>query len=134
VKYQKHALSFTEQADRLLARGLVADRSELIDRLASVNYYRLSAYWYTFRIEGDPDERLIPGTTLATVWKRYVFDRQLRLLVMDAIERVEVAIRTQIVNRVQFPKSRRRQPARSSSIRLELRLVTFSLLIRQSSN
>jgi len=99
VKYEKPALTFAEQADRLLARGLVADRSELWNLLKAVNYYRLSAYWYTFRIEGDPDDRLFPGTTLAMVWNRYVFDRQLRLLVMDAIERVEVAIRTQLVTR-----------------------------------
>jgi len=99
MKYTKQALSFPEQADLLLRRGLVADRDELIERLAAVSYYRLSAYWYTFRIESDPNDSLIPGTTLSTVWERYVFDRQLRLLVMDAIERVEVAIRTQIVNR-----------------------------------
>lgn len=99
MKYSKRALSFADQADRLMARGLLADRAELIARLESVNYYRLSAYWYTFRALGDPEDRLQPGTTLTVVWDRYVFDRQLRLLVMDAIERVEVAIRTQLVNR-----------------------------------
>jgi len=99
MKYPKQSLSFAEQADRLLARGLGARRDELIARLEAVNYYRLSAYWYTFRIPNDPDDRLMPGTTLAAVWDRYVFDRQLRLLVMDAIERVEVAVRTQVVNR-----------------------------------
>ena len=99
MKYPKQALSFSEQADRLLARGLRADRDTLVARLQSVNYYRLSAYWYTFRITNDPDDRLIPNTTLDAVWDRYVFDRQLRLLVMDVIERVEVAVRTYVVNR-----------------------------------
>ena len=77
----------------------MADRSTLIDRLEAVNYYRLSAYWYTFRDPQAANDQLLPGTTLDTVWSRYVFDRQLRLLVMDAIERVEIAIRTQIVTR-----------------------------------
>lgn len=99
MKYQKHALSFSDQADLVLSRGLIADKSELVDRLRAVNYYRLSAYWYTFRITDDPQDRLQPGTSLHTVWRRYRFDRQLRLLVMDAIERVEVAIRTDVVNR-----------------------------------
>jgi len=99
MRYTKAPLSFSEQAERLLARGLVADRDTLIARLEAVNYYRLSAYWYTFRIPNDPDDRLMPITTLEAVWDRYVFDRQLRLLVMDAIERVEVAVRTQVVNR-----------------------------------
>lgn len=100
MKYTKPPLSFPDQADLLLSRGLIADRAELIDKLTAVNYYRLSAYSYTFRDQTDPAScRFLLGTTLETVWRRYVFDRQLRLLAMDAIERVEVAIRTQIVNR-----------------------------------
>lgn len=99
MNYQKPPLSFEDQADLVISRGLQADRNELIARLQAVNYYRLSAYWYTFRVVGDGDDRIQPGTTLDTVWRRYRFDRQLRLLAMDAIERVEIAIRTRIVNR-----------------------------------
>jgi abortive infection bacteriophage resistance protein len=58
-----------------------------------VNYYRLSGYWYPFR-QGD-DHEFLPGTSFETIWRRYTFDRQLRLLTLDAIERFEVAIRTQ---------------------------------------
>jgi len=79
-----------------LKRGLVApDQQAVIEKLQAVSYYRLSAYWYPFR---QPDDTLKPGTTLKTIWRRYTFDRQLRLLVLDAIERVEIAVRTQIVN------------------------------------
>jgi len=100
MKYPKIPLSLDKQADLLIKRGLVTNRDMLIECLEAVNYYRLSAYWYTFRIPNDPDDRLMPGTSLDVVWKRYVFDRQLRLLVIvDAIERVEIAVRTQIVNR-----------------------------------
>jgi abortive infection bacteriophage resistance protein len=49
----------------------------------------LSAYWHPFK---RPDESFAPDTTLDKVWRRYTFDRHLRLLVMDAIERVEVAV------------------------------------------
>lgn len=89
MKYTQPALSFEQQADRLLQRGLQADRARLIETLSRVSYYRLSAYWHPFR---QPDETFAPGTTLEKVWRRYTFDRQLRLLVMDAIERVEIAI------------------------------------------
>lgn len=99
MKYEKPALSFEQQADLLLSRGMIAERSALVDRLAAVSYYRLSAYWYTFRDTVAADDRLLPGTTLDMIWDRYVFDRQLRIIVMDAVERVEVAIRTQLVNR-----------------------------------
>lgn len=99
MKYPKPALSFAEQADLLLQRGLVGSREHLIERLRGVNYYRLSAYWYTFRIPDSSDDNLYPGTSLETVWRRYAFDRHLRLIAMDAIERIEIALRTQVVNR-----------------------------------
>ena len=89
VKYNKPALSFEQQADQLLCRGFQADRAQLIETLRRVSYYRLTAYWHPFK---RPDDTFAPGTTLDKVWRRYTFDRQLRLLVMDAIERVEVAV------------------------------------------
>lgn len=94
MNYAKLPLTYEQQADLLLARGMVADRGQLIDHLRSVNYYRLTAYWYPFK---RPDSSFEPGTSLDVVWNRYTFDRQLRLLVMDAIERVEVAVRSRLV-------------------------------------
>ena len=89
MKYNKPALSFEQQADQLLSRGFQADRAQLIETLRRVSYYRLTAYWHPFK---RPDDTFAPGTTLDKIWRRYTFDRQLRLLVMDAIERVEVAV------------------------------------------
>lgn len=94
VKYQKEPLSLEAQADRLLDRGLIADRDELIHRLQSVNYYRLSGYLFPFR---QADDTFVAGTRLENVWSRYVFDRRLRVLILDAIERIEVAVRTRLI-------------------------------------
>ncbi len=95
MKYRKPALAFPDQADLLLTRGLIApSKQAVVEKLQAVSYYRLSAYWYPFR---QPDDILRPGTTLETVWRRYTFDRQLRLLVLDGIERVEISVRTQLV-------------------------------------
>jgi len=44
MDYSKPALSFEQQADQLLARGMTGDRQLVISRLRSVNYFRLSAY------------------------------------------------------------------------------------------
>lgn len=93
MKYQKPPLSFEEQADQLICRGLVADREELITRLKAVNYYRLSGYLYTYR---NPNDTFRQGTTLRDVWRRYTFDRRLRIHLLDAIERIEVAVRTRL--------------------------------------
>lgn len=92
--YPKKALTLNEQADLLLSRGLVADKTELIERLKVVNYYRLSGYLYPLR---QPDDTYLPGTTLELVWRRYNFDRRLRIILLDAIERIEVAVRTRLV-------------------------------------
>lgn len=95
VIYEKDALTFEQQADRLIERGLQADRAELVRRLEAVSYYRLSGYLYPFRqADGDGFQE---GTHLKAVWERYCFDRRLRVLVLDAIERVEVSLRTKIV-------------------------------------
>lgn len=93
MNYAKPPLTYVLQADQLLSRGLIADKAALIKTLQSVNYYRLSGYWYPFR---KADETFVPGTRLEHIWSRYTFDRQLRLLVMDAIERVEVSIKTSV--------------------------------------
>ena len=82
-----------KQADLIISRGLVGDRELIETRLSSVNYYRLSGYLYPFR---NPDDTFKAGTTFEMVWQRYAFDRRLRLLVMDAIERIEIAVRSQL--------------------------------------
>ncbi|GAB47455.1 hypothetical protein MOPEL_011_00370 [Mobilicoccus pelagius NBRC 104925] len=61
-----------------------------------MGYYRLSPYVIPFREPGCEDVR--PGTTFDDVLGLYVFDRKLRLLVMDALERVEVALRAAVTD------------------------------------
>lgn len=70
-------------------------------RLETVSYFRLSGYSHPFRKRGPADSKLLldefkPGTTFDEVWARYAFDRHFRLLVMDAIERIEVALRSHL--------------------------------------
>ena len=93
MRYEKPALTFEQQADQLIERGLLSDRAELLSRLRSVSYYRLSGYWFPFLL---PDRTTFAdGTTLDEIWSRYTFDRRFRLVVLDAIERVEVCVRTE---------------------------------------
>ncbi len=89
----------------MLSRNLVADKGLLMQRLHSVNYYRLTGYLYAFRETRTlPDgsqvkgENYRAGTTLDLVWRFYLFDRRLRFLLMDAIERIEIALRSRIAH------------------------------------
>lgn len=95
MKYKKPPLTFRKQAELIISRGLIADSENLIQILESVSYYRLSGYWYPFLLS---DNTFKPNTNLESIWRRYRFDRQLRVLIMDAIERVEIAIRSQLTN------------------------------------
>jgi abortive infection bacteriophage resistance protein len=94
MKYDKPPFTFEEQVQRLIERGLLGDPAVMRERLASVNYYRLSGYLHPYRVAGSDTFR--QGTRFETVWQHYAFDRRLRLLVMDAVERIEIAVRTQI--------------------------------------
>ena len=93
--FSKPATTFAEQVALLQSRGMtVDDLAEAERHLSHINYYRLGAYWLPFEAD-HASHRFKPGTCFEDVIDLYRFDRQLRLLVLDAIERVEVSVRTQ---------------------------------------
>lgn len=95
VKFSKPAKTFAEQVELLQLRGLVIDDTANAERyLSHLNYYRFMGYVLPF--EADHDTHAIRrGVRFEDVLNLYVFDRELRLLVLDAIERIEVSARTQ---------------------------------------
>ena len=99
MQYQKPALSLTDQALQLKQRGLIINDCQRVEHyLNYIGYYRFSAYCLTYEIPpgtGQPrSHQFQPGTTFEQILGLYIFDRKLRLLVMEAIERYEVAVRT----------------------------------------
>ena len=104
VPFAKPVLAYAAQAAQLIQRGMVVDDVPAAEAaLARVSYYRLSAYWHPFRqrdAAGKLLDTLHPGTRFDTVLGLYEFDRQLRLLVLDAMERVEVALRTAVTHQI----------------------------------
>jgi abortive infection bacteriophage resistance protein len=95
LKFSKPATTIDQQIDLLLSRGMeIPDRNYARHYLTHLNYYRLGAYWLPFESD-HASHTFTPGTRFDDVVSLYVFDRELRLLVMDAVERLEVSIRTQ---------------------------------------
>ena len=100
--YTKHYRSINQQLEILKKRGLlISDEDKAKHYLKTVGYYRLSGYWFPFRQRNDDDTTIIKddfiqGVEFDHVIKLYVFDRKLRLLFMEAIERLEVALRVEI--------------------------------------
>lgn len=102
--YDKLATTIDEQIVLLQERGMVGDVALMRRWLETVGYYRLSAYWLPFEIPAPAKatrSKCFPASTqFESIIDIYVFDRKLRLLVTEAIERVEIALRSRWTNRM----------------------------------
>ncbi|MCF7989110.1 MAG: Abi family protein [Thiohalocapsa sp.] len=118
MAYGKPWLSYEDQLEKLTDRGLlVTDRAKALEYLERIGYYRLSGYWFPFRersgklvlLDGQrrkpPNPKRVetvalddfkPGATFEQAVLLYIFDKKLRLLAMDALERIEIALRVDI--------------------------------------
>lgn len=96
MKFTKPSLSIPDQIARIEGRGMaVPDHVLAAHSLQHISYYRLRAYWLPFEdaAPAEGEHKFKAGTCFDDVLALYVFDRKLRLLVMDAVERVEVSLR-----------------------------------------
>lgn len=90
----KPAITYQQQLDLLKSRGLsVPDEPFALHILEHHNYYRLSAYRFSFTVPGNSDQ-FRPGITFSQLWDLYHFDRSLRQLVLEACKRVEISARS----------------------------------------
>lgn len=97
-QYNKPALSYTDQLDRLKRRGLIIeDDVKAIHLLENISYYRLSAYWYPLLETPKSAHVFKAGASFEHAFQLYCFDRELRHLVMNDIEKIEVAVRAKMV-------------------------------------
>ena len=100
IEYHKAPLSLDEQVARLKERGLVFDNEdEAKAYLFNISYYRLRAYTYPFQDNTDGSEHLFirKGIHFKDIIDLYCFDRRLRSLIFNAIEKIEVSVRTKII-------------------------------------
>lgn len=109
VKPLKPWLALPEQLALLQERGLtVGNRDAALDYLERLGYYRLSGYWYPLRavdLEASlaqghvvRSDTFVAGSRFDHVVRLYVFDKKLRLLALDALERIEMAVRVDVAH------------------------------------
>lgn len=101
VQYGKPHRTVDEQVELLRSRGMEVSDPEWAGRwLSVIGYYRLSGYSYPYRVfnadAGSRGDDFMPGTSLAQVLNLYQFDRRLKLLAWDALERIEIAMRVRV--------------------------------------
>ncbi|MFA6928695.1 MAG: Abi family protein [Lentisphaeria bacterium] len=119
MAYEKPWKSYEDQLNQLIQRRLVVThRTKALEYLERIGYYRLSGYWFPFRERsgtccpliapigrkkfkrGDTDRFVLDtfkeGASFQNAVNLYVFDKKLRLLTMDALERIEIGLRVDI--------------------------------------
>lgn len=97
--FTKPAISLDDQVALLKSRGLsIHDVERAKHYLRHIGYYRLSGYGLVFQVgyNADGQHRFHPDASFEAIVDLYVFDRKLRLHMLDALERIEVAARAAI--------------------------------------
>lgn len=98
IHFAKPPLPVEEQVSLLQSRGLNISDPERAGRyLLSIGYYRLSAYSIPFELSHGQVHRFKENVSFDDILELYIFDRKLRCLFWEALERIEVHIRTQWV-------------------------------------
>ncbi len=64
--------------------------------LENISYYRLKGYWWDMQ-QDRINHIFNQNTYFEDVIERYNFDRHLRLILFDAVERIEIALRTKMI-------------------------------------
>lgn len=98
MQYKKGATTVAQQIEKLQSRGLsIANPEKAAHYLSNISYYRLRAYTYPFQNNELEYQPFIKEISFEEIINLYVFDRQLRLLIFNAIEKIEISFRTQII-------------------------------------
>lgn len=98
MHYSKLPISFLQQINKLKTRGLQFNSEpNAILHLSNISYYRLRAYTYPFQDNSDPNHPFNVPVTFEQIIELYQFDRKLCQLVFNALEKIEIALRTQII-------------------------------------
>jgi abortive infection bacteriophage resistance protein len=101
VNYTKTCTLPHDLIPLLKSRGLsIADEQKVISYLTNIGYYRLSAYLYPLLKDPKDNHIYKENATFDLAMNMYRFDRKLRILLFNEIEKIEVAIRSVVANYV----------------------------------
>lgn len=99
TSFEKTYTSPRDLVQLLKSRGLdITDEQNAEHYLTHIGYYRLSAYMYPLLSLPKEQHLYKQGATFDQVMMLYRFDKKLRLLLFNDIEKIEVAVRSAIVN------------------------------------
>lgn len=95
--FEKEAKTLQQQIEILKSRGLIInEEDEALHYLSHISYYRLAGYWWPMQVD-KVDHIFKQNSCFSDVIALYNFDRELRILVFDVIEKIEISLRTKLV-------------------------------------
>jgi abortive infection bacteriophage resistance protein len=99
VNYTKTCTLPQNLISLLQSRGLfISDEQQAISYLTNIGYFRLSAYLYPLLKEPKANHIYKDAVSFDMALNMYRFDRKLRILLFNEIEKIEVAIRSAMNN------------------------------------
>jgi abortive infection bacteriophage resistance protein len=98
MNFTKPPLTIQQQINKLKNRGLsFGNEPKAAHYLSNISYYRLRAYTYPFQDNTSPEHPFNREVSFEEIINLYVFDRRLRILIFNALEKIEIALRTKII-------------------------------------
>lgn len=76
---------------------IIADEQKAASYAHNIGYFRLTVYMVPFLAEPKSEFRFKKGTTFGQILRVYDFDKKLRLLLFNEIEKIEIAFRNAIL-------------------------------------
>ena len=93
----KVSRTIAEQISLLKSRGMLMKNEQTAALcLNHISYFRLKGYWLDMQTD-RVNHVFAPNSCFENVIARYYFDRQLRLILFDAIEFIEIALRSKLI-------------------------------------
>ena len=95
--FSKKPFTIKQQIAQLQERGLHISNVVLAEKyLSNISYYRLGEYWYVMQ-EDKENHIFKPNSKFKDVVALYNFDAELRILLFDVIEKIEISLRTKLI-------------------------------------
>lgn len=97
MKYNKEPISISDQISLLKSRGLIVDDEDAAKKTLSViSYFRFANYLRPFEAD-KTSHKFKVGKLFDDAVSLYYFDKDLRSIIFNAIQTVEIALRTRVV-------------------------------------
>jgi len=101
MRYTKSPLSIEQQITKLKQRGLIIENTKnAANNLSNISFYRLRAYTYPFQDNSNVENNhhfLKDDINFEVIITLYRFDSRLRSILFNALEKIEIALRTKLI-------------------------------------